>query len=227
MYSRDRSRTGGLFGIRKLGWAAVASMLAIAMIGPGVGVVLGATQGWGGNGWPVKSACDETPAGTTVWIWTGDSPTALTVNGVAHAGSWVQAGGGSSSYKFTSPWFATEPDHATTFVTFTGDAGTLTITHGCAPEPGPDADADAGRHPDAVADADAGRHPPRARRRPRRRRRNTRRRRARRRRRRRKTPRPRARPRRRPHPHPHPRRPRPPHRACRRCSPPRATTSRT
>ena len=95
------------------------------------GTALGATQGWGGNGWPVKSACDETPAGTTVWIWTGDSPTALTVNGVAQAGSWVQAGGGSSSYKFTSPWFATEPDHATTFVTFTGDAGTLTITHGC------------------------------------------------------------------------------------------------
>ena len=100
----------------------------------------------------------RTPAGTTVWIWTGDSPTALTVNGVAQAGSWLQAGGGSSSYKFMSPWFATEPDHATTFVTFTGDAGTLTITHGCAPEPGPDADADAGRHPDADADADAGRH---------------------------------------------------------------------
>ena len=87
MYTRDRSRPGGLFGIRKLGWLAVASMLALAMIGPGTGVALGATQGWAGNGWPVKEDCKDAAPGTTVWIWTGDSPTALTVNGVAQAGS--------------------------------------------------------------------------------------------------------------------------------------------
>ena len=73
------------------------------------------------DGWPVKEDCNDAAPGTTVWIWTGDSPTALTVDGVAQAGSWEQAGGGSSSWKFVSPWFDTEPDHATTFVTFTGD----------------------------------------------------------------------------------------------------------
>jgi hypothetical protein len=101
------------------------------------GTAFAATEGWAGNGWPVKSACDETPAGTTVWIWTGDNPTALTVNGVAQAGSWDQAGGGNSSWKFVTGWFADEPDHDTTFVTYTGDSGTLTITHGCAPETTP------------------------------------------------------------------------------------------
>ena len=73
--------------MRKLGWLAVASMLALSIIGPGTGVALGATQGWAGNGWPVKEDCKDAAPGTTVWIWTGDSPTALTVNGVAQAGS--------------------------------------------------------------------------------------------------------------------------------------------
>ena len=34
MYTRGRARPGGLFGIRKLGWLAAASMLALAIIGP-------------------------------------------------------------------------------------------------------------------------------------------------------------------------------------------------
>ena len=100
MYTRNPSRRGRLLGIRKLGWLAVASMLALSIIGPGTGVALGATEGWAGNGWPVKEDCKDAAPGTTLWIWTGDSPTALTVNGVAQAGSWQQAGGGSSSWKF-------------------------------------------------------------------------------------------------------------------------------
>jgi hypothetical protein len=93
---------------------------------------LGATQPWQGNGWPVTENCNDAAPGTTLWIWTGDSPTALTVNGVAQPGSWVQSGNG--SWKFVSGWFDAEPDHDTTFVTYTGEAGTLTITHGCPPE---------------------------------------------------------------------------------------------
>ena len=103
------TRRSPRFGRRSLGWLAVASMLALSIIGPGTGVALGATEGWAGNGWPVKEDCKDAAPGTTVWIWTGDSPTALTVNGVAQAGSWQQAGGGSSSWKFVTPWFDTEP----------------------------------------------------------------------------------------------------------------------
>ena len=47
-------RRGRRFGMRSLGWLAVASMLALSIIGPGTGVALGATEGWAGNGWPVK-----------------------------------------------------------------------------------------------------------------------------------------------------------------------------
>ena len=137
MYTRRRNVPAGLFGIRKLGWLAVASMLALAMIGPGTAVALGSDQTWAGNGWPVKENCKDAAPGTIVWIWTGDNPTALTINGQVQAGTWVQSGGGSSSWKFVSTWFDTEPDHATTFVTFTGDDGTLTITHGCPPAPTP------------------------------------------------------------------------------------------
>ena len=40
-------------GVRSLGWLTVISMLALAMLGPGTGTALGATEGWAGNGWPV------------------------------------------------------------------------------------------------------------------------------------------------------------------------------
>ena len=49
MYTRGRSRPGGLFGIRKLGWLAVASMLALAMIGPGTGLVAAFNPGENGT----------------------------------------------------------------------------------------------------------------------------------------------------------------------------------
>ena len=49
MNTRDRSRPGGLFGIRKLGWLAVASMLALAMIGPGTGLVAAFNPGENGT----------------------------------------------------------------------------------------------------------------------------------------------------------------------------------
>ena len=97
------------------------------------GTAFAATENWAGNGYPIKENCDDAAAGTTVWIWTGDSPTALTVNGVAQPGTWDQAGP-NGSWKFVTDWLGSEPDHDTTFVTFTGDDGVLTITHGCAPE---------------------------------------------------------------------------------------------
>ena len=97
------------------------------------GTAFAATENWAGNGYPIKENCDDAAPGTTVWIWTGDSPTALTVNGVAQPGSWDQAGP-NGSWKFVTDWLGSEPDHDTTFVTFTGDDGVLTITHGCAPE---------------------------------------------------------------------------------------------
>jgi len=97
------------------------------------GTAFAATENWAGNGYPVKENCDDAAPGTTVWIWTGDSPTGLTVNGVAQPGSWDQAGP-NGSWKFVTDWLGSEPDHDTTFVTFTGEDGVLTITHGCAPE---------------------------------------------------------------------------------------------
>jgi hypothetical protein len=97
------------------------------------GTAFAATENWAGNGYPVNEDCKAAAPGTFVWIWTGDSPTALTVNGVAQGGTWDQSGP-NGSWKFVTDWFSSEPDHDTTFVTFTGDDGILTITHGCAPE---------------------------------------------------------------------------------------------
>jgi hypothetical protein len=49
MHTRRRNRPAGLFGIRKLGWMAVASMLAIAMFGPGTGIVAAFNPGENGT----------------------------------------------------------------------------------------------------------------------------------------------------------------------------------
>jgi hypothetical protein len=109
-----------------------ALIAAMALTLTFAGTALGATETWGGNGYPVNENCEDAAPGTTVWIWTGGTPTGLTVNGVAQDGEWVQSGQG--SWKFVTAWLDSEPDHDTTFVTYTGDSGTLTITHGCAPE---------------------------------------------------------------------------------------------
>ena len=49
MDTQRRSRSGGLFGIRKLGWLAVASMLALAILGPGTGLVSAFNPGENGT----------------------------------------------------------------------------------------------------------------------------------------------------------------------------------
>jgi len=101
--------------------------------------VLAATQQWQGNGFP-SATCTATTTGTMLWIWTGDDPTSLTINGHTYTG-WQQQGNG--SWHLTLDITADNyppvqgPD---TFVTFTGDAGTLTLSgcnEGATPTPTP------------------------------------------------------------------------------------------
>ena len=125
-----RSKLAALFG------AAVMS-LAVA------GVALATTYDWQGNGWPNdKCSTDESSLPATMyWIWTGDSPTSLTINGEVQSGSWVKNGGGSSSYHFVATVDGTDYPPVSASIDYTGDAGTLTLSHcdGSASSPSPTA----------------------------------------------------------------------------------------
>ncbi len=82
---------------------------------------------WKGNGYPSNS-CTADTTGVAQWVWTGDSPTALTVNGNSQSGSWAQSGGG--SWKFFMTIGASNWPPTSASVTYTGDSGVLTIS-GC------------------------------------------------------------------------------------------------
>jgi hypothetical protein len=102
--------------------AAVAALL----IG-GASPAAAATGTWQGNGYP-SATCTASTQGVAQWVWTGDAPTALIVNGQAQSGSWVQSGGG--SWKFFMTINAQNWPPTSASITYTGDAGTLTIS-GC------------------------------------------------------------------------------------------------
>jgi hypothetical protein len=113
----------------KLGAVIAAAMLVLTF----AGTAFAGTATWNGvNGWPVANGCnaDDTPAGSMLWIYTGDSDSAvkLTVNGVEYTG--VQQGQGNGSWHIITPFFATKPSAS---LVFTGEHtnGTLTISHGC------------------------------------------------------------------------------------------------
>jgi hypothetical protein len=98
------------------------------LAGTGSTLAADSTYTWLGNGYPNES-CSESST-TMLWIWTGDSPTSLTINGELQSGSWVQMGGG--SWHFTTNVDATNypPTTGSTSITYSGSAGTLTLS-GC------------------------------------------------------------------------------------------------
>ena len=81
---------------------------------------------WGGNGYP-NATCDENSS-VMQWVWTGDSPTSLTINGQVQSGSWAQKGGG--AWQFQADINGTNYPPTSASIDYTGDDGTLTLS-GC------------------------------------------------------------------------------------------------
>ncbi len=134
----------------RLAWAAAAVLATVALLGPGTAGALAdkPDQGgsattssastsssspfyWQGNGYP-SGTCSPTTTGTMLWIWTGDNPTSLTINGqLQTSGSWVQQGNGSWHFTATIvPGVNYPPLLGTTYVDYTVSAGVLTLS-GC------------------------------------------------------------------------------------------------
>ena len=80
---------------------------------------------WQGNGYP-NETCDGSQE-TALWIWTGDDPTSLTVNGNLQSGSWEQQGKGSWHFEVALGAGNYPPTSAS--VEYTGDSGVLTLSH--------------------------------------------------------------------------------------------------
>jgi len=86
---------------------------------------------WGGQGFPNEKCVPADQVQTMLWLFNDNGtavPTALTINGQAQSGSWVQKGQG--AYQFTATRNATNFPPVvgpTTFVTFTGSLGTNTV----------------------------------------------------------------------------------------------------
>src|SRR4051794_27805981 len=115
---------------RRIGALVAAAALTLTF----AGTAFAGNLEWNGkNGWPVADGCnqDDTPPGSMLWIYTGDSDSAvvLTMNGDEYTG--VQMGKG--SWHIITPYTETKPDAS---IAFTGEykAGVLTISHGCAGE---------------------------------------------------------------------------------------------
>jgi hypothetical protein len=125
----------------------------VALLGAGLltfavaGVALAASHTWDVSvqgqhqGWPNDTCSTDEgslPA-TMLWVWTGESPSDLTINGNLQSGSWVQQGGGSSAYHFTVDVDGDNYPPTTASVTYSGADGTLTLSHcdGAAPTPTP------------------------------------------------------------------------------------------
>jgi len=119
---------------RRLSLLVAAGIATAALIAPSS--AFAATGEWQGNGYP-SASCQATTTGTMLWVWTGDSPTALTINGTEYTG-WVQQGGG--AWHLTLTITASNYPPVTASVTYTGDAGTLTLSgcnEGATPTPTP------------------------------------------------------------------------------------------
>ena len=89
------------------------------------GTALGATKVWAGNGYP-NETCNS-GSETALWIWTGDNPGALTINGNVQSGTWEHKGNGSWHLELTLGAGNYPPTSAS--LEYTGDSGTLTLSH--------------------------------------------------------------------------------------------------
>jgi hypothetical protein len=111
-----RSRLAALLG---------AGLLTFAV----AGVALATDAAWDGNGFPSDTCTADGSPTSMLWVWTGDSPTALTINGELQSGSWVQQGQGAFQFEVTVDATNYPPTTTDTFVTYTGTAGVLTLSH--------------------------------------------------------------------------------------------------
>jgi hypothetical protein len=109
-----------------LGATALLS-LAAALLLPAT--TLATDSQWQGNGYP-SATCQEGTTGTMLWVWTGDDPTSLTINGHTYTG-WEQQGNGAWHLTLAIEQGTNYPpvEGSGTFVTYTGAAGTLTLSH--------------------------------------------------------------------------------------------------
>ena len=106
---------------------AIVSAFALLMGLAGMSTAATAsTYEWQGNGYP-NASCDAEST-TALWIWTGDTPLSLTINGHEQTGSWTQMGNGSWHWTVTIDGGNFPPTTAS--ITYTGEAGTLTLS-GC------------------------------------------------------------------------------------------------
>ena len=110
-----------------MGATLLLGMLLAALVLPAT--TLAADHQWQGNGYP-SDTCQADTTGTMLWVWTGDDPTSLTINGTTYTG-WEQQGGGAWHLTLViDPGTNYPPEEGSdTFVTYTGDAGTLTLSH--------------------------------------------------------------------------------------------------
>ena len=111
-----------------------AALGATLLLGLLAALVLPATtlasdSQWQGNGYPSET-CQADTTGTMLWVWTGDDPTSLTINGTTYTG-WEQQGNGAWHLTLDIvPGTNYPPEEGSgTFVTYTGEAGTLTLSH--------------------------------------------------------------------------------------------------
>lgn len=107
--------------------AATSVVLAAVLLLVTAGAVAAATHEWDGNGYPSDS-CQSDTTGDMLWIWTGGTPSTLTINGEEQAGAWVEQGSG--AWHFTLDITATNYPPTTASVEYEGDDGTLTLS-GC------------------------------------------------------------------------------------------------
>ena len=133
-----RGGTKGRTTRRTLGWLGAGLIAAVALLGPGAAGVRAdpptvtsssTTQPWGGQGYP-NPTCSGT-SNTMLWIWTGDNPTDLVINGQDQGNGWVKQGGGSSSWHFAVAINSTNypPTTTDTYVTYSGASGGLQLSH--------------------------------------------------------------------------------------------------
>ena len=102
-----------------------ALIAAMALTLTFAGSALATTFTWGDNGYP-NATCTGSQT-SMLWVWTGDSPTGLTINGEAQTGTWSQNGNGGWHFELAISGTNFPPTSAS--VEFTGDAGVLTLSH--------------------------------------------------------------------------------------------------
>jgi hypothetical protein len=109
-----------------LGATALLSLVAALLL---PATTLATDSQWQGNGYP-SATCQSDTTGTMLWVWTGDNPTSLTINGTTYTG-WQQQGGGAWHLTLDIVPGTNYPpvEGSGTFVSFTGNAGTLTLSH--------------------------------------------------------------------------------------------------